>query len=117
MKKNSYIGISFIVLLFGIWTVKELTERLKIAGIEVLEARISSLAYAAEIAGAMLQRQQAIAIVAARQKIVEGAVGMVETALEQLSEKNLCLSVSDFNFINSPFPKTHKPQIEHIKMI
>lgn len=68
---------------------KELTERLKIAGIEVLEARISSLAYAAEIAGAMLQRQQAIAIVAARQKIVEGAVGMVETALEQLSEKNI----------------------------
>jgi regulator of protease activity HflC (stomatin/prohibitin superfamily) len=68
---------------------KELTERLKIAGIEVLEARISSLAYASEIAGAMLQRQQAIAIVAARQKIVEGAVGMVETALEQLSAKNI----------------------------
>ncbi len=68
---------------------KELSDRLKIAGIEVLEARISSLAYASEIAGAMLQRQQAIAIVAARQKIVEGAVGMVETALEQLSAKQI----------------------------
>lgn len=68
---------------------KELAERLEIAGIKVLEARISSLAYASEIAGAMLQRQQAIAMVAARQKIVEGAVGMVESALKSLSDKNI----------------------------
>jgi len=68
---------------------KELEERLNIAGIEVLEARIGYLAYANEIASAMLKRQQATAIVAARHKIVEGAVSMVEMALEQLSEKNL----------------------------
>jgi regulator of protease activity HflC (stomatin/prohibitin superfamily) len=61
---------------------KELLERLRPAGIIIKEARISHLAYAAEIAGAMLQRQQATAIVAARFKIVEGAVGMVELALE-----------------------------------
>ncbi len=67
----------------------ELTERLAIAGIEVHEARISYLAYASEIAGAMLRRQQATAIVAARIKIVEGAVSMVEMALEQLSEKKI----------------------------
>ncbi|NML23290.1 SPFH domain-containing protein [Pseudoflavitalea sp. G-6-1-2] len=66
---------------------KELNERLFAAGILIREARISHLAYAAEIAGAMLQRQQATAIVAARYKIVEGAVGMVELALEQLSKK------------------------------
>lgn len=68
---------------------KELNERLAPAGILVLEARISHLAYAAEIAGAMLQRQQATAIVAARTKIVEGAVGMVEMALEMLSKKQI----------------------------
>jgi regulator of protease activity HflC (stomatin/prohibitin superfamily) len=68
---------------------KELSERLMIAGIKVLEARISNLAYSSEIASAMLQRQQAIAIVAARQKIVEGAVGMVESALQQLSAKRI----------------------------
>lgn len=62
----------------------EIQERLQVAGVEVKEARISHLAYAPEIAGAMLQRQQASAIVAARQKIVEGAVGMVELALQQL---------------------------------
>jgi regulator of protease activity HflC (stomatin/prohibitin superfamily) len=67
----------------------EMTERLSLAGIEVIEARISHLAYAQEIAGAMLQRQQATAIIAARRKIVEGAVGMVEMALEQLGEKNV----------------------------
>lgn len=66
-----------------------LDRRLAIAGIEVLEARISHLAYANEIAGAMLQRQQATAIVAARRKIVEGAVGMVEMALEELSQKEI----------------------------
>jgi regulator of protease activity HflC (stomatin/prohibitin superfamily) len=68
---------------------EELTERLAIAGIEVHEARISYLAYASEIAGAMLRRQQATAIVAARIKIVEGAVSMVEMALEQLSQKQI----------------------------
>jgi len=67
----------------------ELTERLAIAGIFVIEARISYLAYASEIAGAMLRRQQATAIVAARQKIVEGAVSMVEMALEELSRKQV----------------------------
>ncbi len=68
---------------------KELNERLSTSGISILEARISHLAYAPEIAGAMLQRQQATAIVAARYKIVEGAVGMVEMALEHLSKKNI----------------------------
>jgi regulator of protease activity HflC (stomatin/prohibitin superfamily) len=67
----------------------ELSERLSRAGIEILEARISHLAYAPEIAGAMLQRQQATAVVAARKQIVEGAVGMVEMALEKLSQKNI----------------------------
>ena len=67
----------------------ELHERLMPAGIIIKEARISHLAYAPEIAGAMLQRQQATAIVAARFKIVEGAVGMVELALEQLSRKQI----------------------------
>ncbi len=69
--------------------VKELSERLSIAGIEVMEARISNLSYAQEIAHAMLQRQQATAIVAARTKIVEGAVGMVELALNALSKKQI----------------------------
>jgi regulator of protease activity HflC (stomatin/prohibitin superfamily) len=68
---------------------KELTDRLAPAGIIIREARISHLAYAQEIAGAMLQRQQATAIVAARTKIVEGAVGMVEMALEMLSKKDI----------------------------
>ncbi|MFK7832386.1 MAG: SPFH domain-containing protein [Winogradskyella sp.] len=68
---------------------KEIDERLSIAGIEVLEARIGYLAYAQEIANAMLKRQQATAIVAARHKIVEGAVSMVEMAIEQLSKKNV----------------------------
>ncbi|HET6453329.1 MAG TPA: SPFH domain-containing protein [Armatimonadota bacterium] len=65
---------------------KELQERLQRAGVEVLEARLSHLAYAPEIASAMLRRQQAAAIIAARQKIVEGAVGMVEMALDRLEE-------------------------------
>lgn len=64
-------------------------ERLAKAGVEVIEARITHLAYAPEIASAMLQRQQASAIIAARQKIVEGAVGMVETALEMLSARDI----------------------------
>jgi regulator of protease activity HflC (stomatin/prohibitin superfamily) len=67
----------------------ELLARLSPAGIIIREARISHLAYAPEIAGAMLQRQQATAIVAARLKIVEGAVGMVEMALEQLNKKDI----------------------------
>jgi len=67
----------------------EISERLEIAGIEVIEARINYIAYAQEIAGAMLKRQQATAIVAARTKIVEGAVGMVEMALEALSKKGI----------------------------
>ena len=67
----------------------ELSERLQLAGIKVLEARISHLAYSSEIAGAMLRRQQATAVVAARMKIVEGAVSMVELALDQLSKKQI----------------------------
>ncbi|SFS80414.1 SPFH domain-containing protein [Lutibacter maritimus] len=67
----------------------ELSERLEMAGIEVLEARIGYLAYAQEIASAMLKRQQATAIIAARHKIVEGAVGMVEMALHKLSKDNI----------------------------
>jgi regulator of protease activity HflC (stomatin/prohibitin superfamily) len=67
----------------------EIQDRLSKAGVEVIEARISHLAYAAEIAAAMLQRQQAGAIIAARQRIVEGAVGMVEMALEMLSKKSI----------------------------
>lgn len=67
----------------------ELNERLAPAGIKVLEARISHLAYAQEIAGAMLRRQQASAVVAARRLIVEGAVGMVEMALAKLSEREI----------------------------
>lgn len=67
----------------------ELKERLAIAGINVIEARINYIAYAQEIAGAMLRRQQATAVVAARGKIVEGAVGMVQMALEQLSKKQI----------------------------
>jgi len=68
---------------------QEIQERLSEAGVEVIEARISHLAYAPEIANAMLRRQQATAIIAARQKIVEGAVGMVEMALELLSAKGV----------------------------
>jgi regulator of protease activity HflC (stomatin/prohibitin superfamily) len=67
----------------------EIQDRLAQAGVEVMEARISHLAYAPEIASAMLQRQQASAVVAARSKIVEGAVGMVEMALELLSQKHV----------------------------
>lgn len=68
---------------------RELEERLNIAGIHVMEARIGYLAYAPEIAQAMLRRQQATAIVAARFKIVEGAVGMVESALDKLSQQGI----------------------------
>lgn len=67
----------------------ELNERLGRAGVKVLEARLSHLAYAPEIAGVMLRRQQAAAIIAARQKIVDGAVGMVEMALERLESQNV----------------------------
>ena len=69
---------------------REVQERLvQAAGVSVIEARISHLAYAPEIASAMLQRQQASAVVAARAKIVEGAVSMVEMALEELSQKEI----------------------------
>lgn len=66
-----------------------LEQRLERAGVEVVEARLSHLAYAAEIASAMLQRQQASAVIAARQMIVEGAVGMVEMALDELAKKQV----------------------------
>jgi len=68
---------------------REIRERLQIAGIHVIEARINYIAYAEEIANAMLRRQQASAVVSARFKIVEGAVSMVQMALEQLSDKNI----------------------------
>jgi regulator of protease activity HflC (stomatin/prohibitin superfamily) len=68
---------------------KEIQDRLNQAGVEVMEARISHLAYAPEIAQAMLQRQQAGAIIAARQRIVEGAVGMVQMALDMLSKRDI----------------------------
>ncbi|CFX52928.1 Band 7 protein [Syntrophomonas zehnderi OL-4] len=68
---------------------EEIQERLKAAGVKVIEARLTHLAYATEIASAMLQRQQAAAIIAARQKIVEGAVGMVQMALEKLENENI----------------------------
>lgn len=68
---------------------EEIRERLEIAGIHVIEARINFIAYSEEIAGAMLRRQQATAVVAARFKIVEGAVSMVQMALDQLTEKDI----------------------------
>ena len=68
---------------------RELQDRLGKAGVEVMEARLAHLAYAPEIAHAMLQRQQASAVVAARKKIVEGAVGMVEMALQELNTRDL----------------------------
>ena len=68
---------------------QELRERIAVAGVEVLESRITHLAYAPEIAQAMLRRQQASAVVAARQQIVEGAVGMVQTALETIAQQDL----------------------------
>lgn len=68
----------------------ELAERVEFAGLEVIEARITHLAYAPEIAAAMLQRQQATAIIEARQKIVDGAVGMVQMALDKINEDNIC---------------------------
>ena len=73
---------------------EELQERLKQAGVDVIEARLSHLAYAPEIAGAMLQRQQAAAIIAARQRIVDGAVGMVEMALDRL-KRNQVIELDD----------------------
>lgn len=69
--------------------LRELQERLKAAGVEVMEARLTHLAYSTEIASAMLQRQQAAAIISARQMIVEGAVGMVQMAIKQLQDQNV----------------------------
>jgi uncharacterized membrane protein YqjE len=68
---------------------KQVQTRLQVAGVEIIEARISHLAYAQEIAQTMLRRQQAQAIIAARKKIVEGAVGMVQDALRMLAEQNI----------------------------
>ena len=68
---------------------KEIAQHVAIAGVEIIEVRISHLAYAPEIAQAMLRRQQANAVVAARSRIVDGAVGMVEMALDRLSERNI----------------------------
>jgi regulator of protease activity HflC (stomatin/prohibitin superfamily) len=68
---------------------RELAQRVSIAGVEIVEARISHLAYAPEIAQAMLRRQQANAVVSARSRIVEGAVGMVEMALARLTENGV----------------------------
>ena len=68
---------------------REVAQRVVIAGLEIVEVRISHLAYAPEIAQAMLRRQQASAVVAARSRIVEGAVGMVRLALEQLNEQGI----------------------------
>ncbi|MEM8969613.1 MAG: SPFH domain-containing protein, partial [Bacteroidota bacterium] len=96
---NSYPYDNFdheheITLVSGVDEVNEalegrLSDRLQMAGIKVIEARIGYLAYSSEIASAMLRRQQATAIVAAREKIVEGAVSMVEMALEELSKKEI----------------------------
>ena len=88
------VGEEIICLRSGIDEINsslasEISERLLMVGIEVIEARISNLSYAPEIAGAMLRRQQATAIVAARQKIVEGAVGMVKLALDQLKDQHI----------------------------
>jgi len=69
--------------------LEEIQSKLNRAGVEVLEARLSHLAYAPEIAGVMLRKQQAAAVIAARQRIVDGAVGMVQMALEHLSERNI----------------------------
>ena len=67
----------------------ELSARVENAGIEIIDVRLNQIAYAPEIAAAMLQRQQAVAVIAARQKIVEGAVSMVEMALERLKEDDV----------------------------
>ena len=68
---------------------EELQKKVEVAGLEIQEVRITHLSYAEEIAAAMLQRQQAVAVIAARQKIVEGAVSMVEMAINQLSEEEI----------------------------
>ena len=73
----------------NVFLEQELNERLERAGVDILEARVSHLAYSSEIAGAMLQRQQAAAMIAARRLIVEGAVGMVGMALERLETKGV----------------------------
>jgi regulator of protease activity HflC (stomatin/prohibitin superfamily) len=83
------ISLSSHTAEMSVGLAREIQERLEQAGLSVLEARISHLAYAPEIAAAMLQRQQASAVVAARAKIVEGAVGMVEHALEMLSVRKI----------------------------
>ncbi len=91
---DNFDHVDEITLVSGVDEVNEslegrLSDRLQMAGIKVIEARIGYLAYSSEIASAMLRRQQATAIVAAREKIVEGAVSMVEMALEELSKKEI----------------------------
>ena len=91
---DNFGEIDEITLVSGVDEVNDalegrLSDRLQMAGIKVIEARIGYLAYSSEIASAMLRRQQATAIVAAREKIVEGAVSMVEMALEELSKKQI----------------------------
>ena len=91
---DNFGDIDEITLVSGVDEVNDalegrLSDRLRIAGIKVIEARIGYLAYSSEIASAMLRRQQATAIVAAREKIVEGAVSMVEMALDELSKKQI----------------------------
>ena len=91
---DNFGEIDEITLVSGVDEVNDalegrLSDRLRMAGIKVIEARIGYLAYSSEIASAMLRRQQATAIVAAREKIVEGAVSMVEMALEELSKKQI----------------------------
>lgn len=87
--QDGEIALSSHTSEMSVGLAREIQDRLAQAGVEVLEARISHLAYSPEIAAAMLQRQQASAVVAARSKIVEGAVGMVEHALAMLSEKQV----------------------------
>ena len=97
LKVNDLDGNPVEIATIVVWKVvdsaeqlqAEVQDRVKAAGVQVLEARISHLAYAPEIAQAMLQRQQASAIIAARQKIVDGAVGMVEMALARLDANNV----------------------------
>lgn len=89
-KKNGMLVLILTTLLYLLSIIRdEIQKRVSEAGLEILEARITYLAYAPEIAAVMLQRQQASAIIDARKMIVDGAVGMVEMALDRLSEKKV----------------------------
>ena len=90
LRREGELRAGFPIYIGGLGAkLTEIHDRLAQAGVEVIETRISHLAYSQEIAAAMLRRQQATAVVAARQKIVEGAVGMVEMALEMLAQKQV----------------------------